>query len=65
MTFCWWDDISERVTLARWLVDEGRIDDTDVASVLDVIEKPAKYTREYTDMACALTVERAARLLTA
>jgi hypothetical protein len=60
---CWWDNIAERTQLARWLIDEGRIEATDTSAVLDVIEKPAKYTKEYTDMCAALTAERAVRLL--
>lgn len=60
---CWWDNFSERTQLVRWLVDQDRLDDTDIEAVLDVIEKPAKYTREYTDYCAAMTVERAAVLL--
>jgi hypothetical protein len=60
---CWWDSISERTQLVRWLADEGRLDPSDLEAVLDVIEKPAKYTREYTDYCAAMTSERAALLL--
>jgi hypothetical protein len=60
---CWWEDLAERTTLARWLADEGRLDPNDLEAVLDVIEKPRRYTREYTDMCAAVTSERALRLL--
>jgi hypothetical protein len=58
----WWENISERISLARWLIDEGRIADTSTAA-LEVVEKPARYTREYTDYCAAMTVERTALLL--
>jgi hypothetical protein len=59
----WWDNLSERTQLVRWLIDEGRLDDSDTEAVLDVIERPARYTREYTDYCAAMTIERAALLL--
>lgn len=59
----WYASVSERTQLARWLIDENLIDGTSSEAVLDVIDKPNKYSREYGWYCEAMTIERAALLL--
>jgi hypothetical protein len=56
MTPIWWSDLTECITLARWLVEEGYIDQRDQ---LDVIEEPWKYNAEHADFLLARDAERA------